>query len=481
MTLGVSACVTLLAFPLYRGVSPWFGLAAFVVTATLINMALASRFCLPMPHLAFFVALLQSLLGPWLAYYYPSDLRSSYNIGAFLPDYLAFAGPACLAFGAGLLIPVALNSMGRLHRFHAPSHVDKPHLQRELSVLFWVGLAAHLGAKYAPANLAFLAVLLEDLMFVAVLMEMLMGLPQWGRHGLIALFVLVASTFAGGTFHKLILWLTIAGFLFALRYRWKWRAVLVVLIGFVLVLILQQVKVAYRLSSTQASNAGLSSQLEKFGASAGEILGKPETIVDESAIAATAVRVNQGWIVALAMKHVPEVEPFCYGETIKAQVIGLLVPRFVMPTKYVVANNAEFTRFTGRKLTDATTMTLGYLGEMYVNFGVSGGILAVGCYGLLLGLGFVWLYRQAQRSSLWWAWLPFLAVEAVKSEDTVGYATNWIVKATVVMMAVIILSPTMRIVLRVRAPTPEEPEPLLRPPGMERAADPYAQTDKTVP
>jgi hypothetical protein len=482
LTLLLSCFITLLAFPFYRGVSLWFGVAAFVATATLMNIALSSRFCLPLPQLAFFVAVLQALLGPWLAYYFPSDPRFAYNIGAFLPAYLAYAGPACLSFGLGLLLPVAWVSLGRLHSFQVPSHLDIPHLQRELTALFWVGVIASVGASYAPGNLAFVAVLLRDLMLVATLMELLAGLQSWRIHALISFSLLVAAALTGGVFHKLILWFTIMALMFVLRNKWKWRAVLVVLVGFIAVLILQQIKVYYRVSVAKTSEAALGAQLSTFGSSAGGLLGNPEAMLDKSALAATAVRLNQGWIVTLAMKHVPAVEPFCHGEILKSQLIGLVIPRFIMPDKFMVANNAEFTRFTGKQLTAATTMTLGYLGEMYVNFGLWGGVVGVGVYGLLLGLGFVWLYGQAQRSGLWWAWLPFIAVEAVKSEDTIGYAANWIVKSAMLMVVVIYLSPAMRKVLwRGRARAHWNPGARVPPPGADVPAAAAVQSAKPAP
>jgi len=89
-------------------------------------------------------------------------------------------------------------------------------------------------------------------------------------------------------------------------------------------------------------------------------------------------------------------------------------------------------------------MGLGYAGEMYANFGYWGGLLGVGLYGLLLGLGFLFIYKMALKSALWWAWGAYIFLVAVKAESTVGFVLNWSVKAVIVMGLVLLVSPAMR-------------------------------------
>ena len=47
----------------------------------------------------------------------------------------------------------------------------------------------------------------------------------------------------------------------------------------------------------------------------------------------------------------------------------------------------KFARFTGKELVKGTRMTIGVLGDAYVNFGVLGGAIFMFCFGLFLNLG----------------------------------------------------------------------------------------------
>ena len=71
----------------------------------------------------------------------------------------------------------------------------------------------------------------------------------------------------------------------------------------------------------------------------------------------------------------------------------------------------------------------------------------VGIYALLLGLGYRWLFKRALRQPLWWIWLPFLGMIALKAECSVSYMVNWVVKAVLVMGLVIWACPALRAVL----------------------------------
>jgi hypothetical protein len=136
-------------------------------------------------------------------------------------------------------------------------------------------------------------------------------------------------------------------------------------------------------------------------------------------------------------------KPYAEGATIKRSIVAI-VPRFLVPGKASTAGRVDFETYTGHELFGGASMGLGYAGEMYANFGYWGGIFGVFIYGLLLGLGFRFLYRMALKSALWWAWGAYIFLIAVKAESTVGYVLNWSVKAAIVMGMVLIVSPVIR-------------------------------------
>jgi hypothetical protein len=160
--------------------------------------------------------------------------------------------------------------------------------------------------------------------------------------------------------------------------------------------------------------------------------------MDSAFLSDTVVRYNQGWIVNQVMTLVPSEEPYAKGETIVTAAKAALVPRLLAPGKYTAGGKLNMARFAGMEM-EGVSMNLGYAGEMYANFGYYGGIAGCFMYAVLLGLGFRWVASRALRSPLWWVFLPYVGSIAFKAEDGIGEILNWIVKATLVAAAVVLL------------------------------------------
>ena len=106
---------------------------------------------------------------------------------------------------------------------------------------------------------------------------------------------------------------------------------------------------------------------------------------------------------------------------------------------------ADYTPF------EDTSMNLGFAGEMYANFGYSGGIVGCGIYALILGLLFRWVTVRAQTSPLWWAIAAYVGHWALKAETDIGAVLNYLVKAAVVVFVVVMCLPALRAELAGRA------------------------------
>ena len=90
---------------------------------------------------------------------------------------------------------------------------------------------------------------------------------------------------------------------------------------------------------------------------------------------------NQGWLVAMTMKKVPDKFDFAYGETIWQSVAAAIVPRFIWPDKPEAGGKANLKRFWGYNLV-GFSMNIGPFGEGYANFDKIGGIIYMFFYGL---------------------------------------------------------------------------------------------------
>jgi hypothetical protein len=120
-----------------------------------------------------------------------------------------------------------------------------------------------------------------------------------------------------------------------------------------------------------------------------------------------------------------------------------ILPRFLFPSKPQGASTELFSRYTGVTLTPGTTMGLGLIGEMYANFGGAGGIAGTFVYGVLIGWLFAAFAERALLNPMWWAIAAFVLVPSVEPGLNIEDLTNHVVKAAVLLVAVMYFVPSL--------------------------------------
>ena len=382
------------------------------------------------------IASLQLLLAPWFLWYYP-EYHYAYDIGPRLPAYLGYGGPVVLIFAAGLILPLVFKWKSQGEKSSSEKDSYQPEqLRKALDRLLVIGVAAAVISPPVPDALMFVMELVKSLRFPAVFGFVILGLPGWKSRTIFITALEFFGAVSSGMFGMSTLWLASLFFLFAYKERWGRRVLMMMLLGFLSLLVLQQLKVEHRKYLWYGKSDLESDRVTIFVSFLWDALLNPEETFSPYNMRPAFRRFNQGWIVNRVMLWVPAREPFAEGELLKREILSSLVPRFMAEEKYRAGGREEFERYTGHELFDAS-MGLGYAGDMYANFGHWGGIAGVGLYALLLGIGYRWVYVRALRYPLWWAWAVYVGIVALKAEDSVGFVLNWIVKATVVAAAVI--------------------------------------------
>jgi hypothetical protein len=97
-----------------------------------------------------------------------------------------------------------------------------------------------------------------------------------------------------------------------------------------------------------------------------------------------------------AINFVPESRPHENGAMLLKAVWHILLPRMLFADKPALPNDTVVTlAYTGLPLTDAvgTSISIGYMGEFYIDFGVFGMLACMACLGLFYG----WAYRFVQQ------------------------------------------------------------------------------------
>jgi hypothetical protein len=459
--LSISAVVAALAAAASLSISIWIGVTVFIAAFTVYHMAFASRYIVPLPHVAILVSALQYVLAAWAGTFF---LPTSLGAGAIsvLPYYLTYAGPVMLAIAVGWSCAFV-----RFRDRRPPSVVAPSGLLVELDFLFALGLGAAIIGRLVPnqGNLSFVVLLVASLRYIGVFGRMVAAAPGWKWRLAVALVAEILFAVNAAMFHPLLLWgmWTLAVYLYC--FRPSRRGVMVGVIAASLILpALQEAKWRFRGNLDEEIASGDEESLQaSFGQSVIwlQLLANgfwhtltlklgPEFLSD------TAMRYNQGWIVTRVMFFVPALEPYAGGETLREAVIAAALPRVAAPEKRQAGGQELMLRYAGMELGEGTSMDLGYAGEMYANFGPTGGVLACGLYAFAMGLCFRFFCRRAFDHAMWWSIAPFIFFPAVKAEDDIAFVLNWAVKGSFVLMAIVLSLPNLRRALfsRVRTSPP---------------------------
>jgi hypothetical protein len=380
------------------------------------------------------IALLQWIVGPLLKYYFsPHDIF--YFMAVPEADYIGFVLPASIFFIIGLYLPgvyVSIDSTIQLNAIH-----DLLGKNKNIDIILIVlGVVARIAENFVPISIRFFVYLVGGSRFIGLFFLVINERKyKWQIFGTVV-FWLFIETVRDAIFHELLLWLVFLFIVIAFLYHFKTRQKLMFLIPFFILMgLIQTVKFYFR--QEIAAYTGTFDRAGIFTEMVSTELETGSKTFTSGNFDAAIDRINQGWIVARIMRYTPYYEPFANGETIISGIEASLIPRFLNPTKPKAGGRDNFERFTGKKLSDTTSMGLSPLGEAYANFGINGGILFMFILGLFYNFYMLIIIRLSNKYPSLILWLPLLFLQVVKAETDFVVVLNHLVKASMVVAILI--------------------------------------------
>ncbi len=436
----VATLVTGLAANSFAYDSPWVGVGLWVSVAVALHTAFAARTVPWIPGVIALVALGQWVLAAWAGYHVPPPV---YTLAMALPadEYFRFAVPATALFVLGLYLP--LWRLGR--RVPRPvTPILPPDFVRTCDIMIAVGVIASIVQSFGmPYTLRYAVVLIEYLAFVGALGLTLARADGWGWRlgGVLALRALLSTS--DGMFQELLLWVAYSFVLLAFVRRWRARTlVAITVIGVTGMGALNEIKRDYRLQLEENADLSVDERVDALGHAFANQMVEPFGPFNGRSLSRSIARINQGWIISRTMYWTPTREPYAHGETLMIALRSVLVPRVVDPNKFYAGGN-YFTRFTGVPL-HGTSMNLSPPGEMYANFGPTGGLVGVFLFALGLGLLYGVFARWAMDSPLWWAWAPYVMLYTMQAETGIGEAVNHVARSFLILLVVVWVVPAWK-------------------------------------
>ena len=352
-------------------------------------------------------------------------------------DYFSFTVPAVLALYLGLNLP-----LGRSKVYANPEDYIK-NVKIYLSTrprlgitLIIIGFASGLLNVLVPGNLKQVFYLLAHLTHVGVFYT----LYSPGKNKRIAvpavLLLVLGQSVMTGMFGELIFMLATSLVLLLLGTHISFTKKLTFAIaGIFLIVVLQSVKQEYRKKIWNETGSG---DAFYFSQLISDRVSDPSVLLNRDALFTSAVRMNQGWLVAMTMARVPEKFSFAYGETIGLSVAAAIVPRFMWADKPETGGKANLKRFWGFDLVGFST-NIGILGEAYANFDRVGGIIYMFFYGLFFNFVLMTILRLSTKTPSLVLWIPYFFFNAIAVEtdllSTMGALMKSIMFAALVFWA----------------------------------------------
>jgi hypothetical protein len=380
-----------------------------------------------------FLALLQWIVGPVLAYnILPYD--ELYYMDVDEATYMDFVVPACAALVLGLYFPF---SDERIINDEDIQKIkvfinDKQYLGYLIAA---IGLAAGFAGKFLPKSLSFLFFLLSGMQFVGVYIILFSKskLKWLAFAGVIGMVIFQAVLM--GMFGELVLWMMFSLLVVAFVLRIPMPGKIAILaVGFVLVMVIQSTKEEYRMATWYSESDKSNQDIYK------EVimsrLENPSVLFETSAMQNIGARLNQGWIIARIIGHMPEKYPFVRGETIETAIYAGLLPRVLAPTKAKAGGRANFERFTGTELPETTSMDISLVGEGYANYGKVGGVIFLLFIGVFYNLIIIKIISLSKIYPTLILWIPVLFFQVIKAETDFATVFNHFTKAALVAFIV---------------------------------------------
>ncbi|MFM7855011.1 MAG: hypothetical protein ACKO96_24565, partial [Flammeovirgaceae bacterium] len=248
---------------------------------------------------------------------------------------------------------------------------------------------------------------------------------------------LVFEALRGGVFIDFIVWSIYFFFVLALRFDFPLIARMgFILMGFLTLLIIQTVKSDYRKtlwSKTDVKAArGDADELDILTAEVGE--RSTEDIQTDGAIR-TFRRLNQGWHLAKVLNTVPNRVPFANGEEMFSDVVSSIVPRIFYQNKKAIHTNEKFRKYTGHKLAKGTSMTIGILGDFYINFGRAGSFIMLFAFGGLVAVLFrFFIIKYVIDDPINFVWIPFMFTYLIRADNDFYSFSNGLLKGFLIFL-----------------------------------------------
>ncbi|MBX2920406.1 MAG: hypothetical protein KF741_14315, partial [Ferruginibacter sp.] len=321
----VCAIMILLLFPSLS----WYSYFALLIALHQFFLLFFSiNSVIPIRYLLGSFMCLQMFIGPVLAYN-GLDKYQYFMYQMKVPEavYFSYALPAVILFILGLHIN-AKKLDGEVPDVKKIAEFTTQHPK----LAYWligIGFGSSLVGGFFGSELSFVFYLLGSAKFVGVFL-LILGNKKLKLIPLIIIYgSIILSSLGAGMFHDLLTWLIMLGSVLAIKFKPGINIKLGALFSFILlVIVIQQLKGVYRMAIGKGDRGDVETFTNVFEETQGS-----GGVFNLQSIAASNVRINQGFIITNIMLTVPDKVPYANGAELMQLLEAAFLPRLIAPNK----------------------------------------------------------------------------------------------------------------------------------------------------
>ncbi len=382
-------------------------------------------------YLFLFVYFLQYIFSTYLIYNEYDVLRVQMPIKQ--EQYFTYALPACLFLFAGVFLfnrDVSITSLVR--RIDSRLALRMGYLL--LIISYTIDFIAFVGITPSLTSIFSFTTYLKYLAAFCFLFTASKLNYAW----IVVIYMQLAfSVLQGGVFIDFFVWSTYLFFLASVKFNFSfWLRASFILIAAPILILIQGVKKEYRtatwINQKEASLTLLTElAIEKNKKNADLPFSQSDGVIS------TVGRLSQGWHLGLTLKRVPKVVPLSDGQELLSDVTSSLLPRVLFPEKKTVGSQEKFYKYTGHKLSETTAMTIGVVGDFYINFGRWGSYLALFIFGAVVAkLLYYFITRYVLPDPINIIWVPFILSYLIRANNDFYMVFNCLFKGFLIFLFV---------------------------------------------
>jgi hypothetical protein len=416
------------------GISIWSFMALMIAAHQFLLVFYSYGYVIPVRYWAGALMCMQMLVGPSFAYNGLDQFQfQKYRMQIPEYDYFSYALPAVILFILGLH-----STAGKLKGEKIDEQAVKKFVKNNPNIPYifiGIGFLSSVVSGFFGSELANVFYLLGSFKFIGAFILLLGGRNIKLLPLIIVFGSIILSSLASAMFHDLVTWLVFFLAILAIKFKPSINTKSLGAFGFILlIIIIQQLKGTYR-EATQFQ--GKDGSIEAFDAAYTNAQNEG-SLFNMQRLASSNVRINQGFIVTYVMTNVPAKVPFANGEELYKIMEAAFLPRVLAPNKLMAGDNALFTKYSGIRLREGTSMSLSAMGDGYANFGIIGGCVVMFILGWLFNVVLNGFQKFSRDFPIILLFTPMVFYFPMRPDTALQTSLGHLVKASFLLYVMIV-------------------------------------------